>query len=54
MDHRYMDKLIGEQLCLGIHDIAGLGTYYCAFYTITSFLRDRNRISEAEQCHAFF
>jgi hypothetical protein len=48
-----MDKLIGEQLRLGIHDMAGLGTYYCAFYTITSFLCDKNHISEAEQCHAF-
>jgi len=57
-DHKWtitdMDKLIGEQLHLGIHDMAGLGTYYHAFYTITSFLRDRNHISEAEQCRAFF
>ena len=48
-----MDKLIGEQLRLGIHDTAGLGIYYRAFYTITSFLRDKNRISEAEQSRAF-
>jgi hypothetical protein len=48
-----MDKLIREQLCIGVHDTAGLGTYYCAFYTITSFLHDKNRISEAEQCRTF-
>jgi len=35
-----MDKLIGEQLHLGIHDMTKLGTYYCTFYTITTFLHN--------------
>jgi hypothetical protein len=48
-----MDKLVGEQLRLGIHSATELGTYFHAFYTITQFLRHKNRISEAEQSRAF-
>ena len=48
-----MDKLVGEQLRLGIHTATKLGTYYRAFFTITQFLRQKNRLSEAEQSRAF-
>ena len=48
-----MDKLVGEQLRIGIFDIHELGTYYRAFFAITQFLRSKNRISEAEQSRAF-
>jgi hypothetical protein len=48
-----MDKLVGEQLRIGIHDSNDLGVYYRAFYNITSFLLAKNRISEAEQSRAF-
>jgi hypothetical protein len=44
-----MDKLVGEQLCVGILDISDLGNYYRVFYTITQFLLTKNCISEAEQ-----
>jgi hypothetical protein len=48
-----MDKLVGEQLRIGIYDASDLGLYYRAFYNITQFLRAKNRISEAEQSRAF-
>jgi hypothetical protein len=48
-----MDKLIGEQLCIGIHNLKDLGAYYCTFYNITKFLLAKNHISEAEQSRAF-
>jgi hypothetical protein len=48
-----MDKLVGEQLRIGIYDASDLGLYYRAFYNITQFLRTKNRISEAEQSRAF-
>jgi hypothetical protein len=48
-----MDKLIGEQLCVGIFDASDLGMYYRSFYNITQFLRTKNKISEAEQSRAF-
>jgi hypothetical protein len=48
-----MDKLVGEQLCIGIFDASNLGMYYPSFYNITQFLRTKNRISEAEQSRAF-
>jgi hypothetical protein len=48
-----MDKLIGEQLHIGIHDSNNLGVYYRAFYNITKFLLAKNHISEAEQSRAF-
>jgi hypothetical protein len=48
-----MDKLVGEQLRVGIFDASDLGMYYRSFYNITQFLRTKNRISEAEQSRAF-
>jgi len=48
-----MDKLVSEQLRLGIHNANELGTYYRAFFTITQFLRKKERLSEAEQSRAF-
>jgi hypothetical protein len=44
-----MDKLVGEQLWMGILDISDLRNYYRVFYTITQFLLTKNCISEAEQ-----
>jgi hypothetical protein len=32
-----MDKLVEEQLWMGILDISNLGNYYWVFYTITQF-----------------
>jgi hypothetical protein len=43
-----MDKLLGEQLWMGILDISDLGNY-----TITQFLLTMNCISEAEQSQGF-
>jgi hypothetical protein len=48
-----MDKLVGEQLRMGILNVSDLGNYYRVFYTITQFLLTKNRISEAEQGRAF-
>jgi hypothetical protein len=48
-----MDKLVGEQLRVGILDVSDLGNYYRVFYTITQFLLTKNCISEAEQSRAF-
>src|SRR3981189_999538 len=48
-----MDKVVGEQLRIGILDVNDLGAYYCAFFTITTFLCNKNHLSEAEQSRAF-
>jgi hypothetical protein len=48
-----MDKVVGEQLCIGIFDANDLGMYYRSFFNITHFLCTKNRISEAEQSRAF-
>ena len=48
-----MDKLVGERSRLGILSLADLGDYYRHFYTITTFLRSKTRLSEAEQSRAF-
>jgi hypothetical protein len=48
-----MNKLVGEQLRIGIYDANELGAYYRAFFAITQFLRTKNRLSEAEQSRAF-
>jgi hypothetical protein len=48
-----MDKLIREQLRVGIFDASDLGIYYRLFYNITQFLRMKNCISEAKQSQAF-
>jgi hypothetical protein len=37
-----MDKLVGEQLRMGILDISDLGNYHQVFYTITKFLLTKN------------
>ncbi|KAF8222312.1 hypothetical protein L208DRAFT_1323377 [Tricholoma matsutake] len=48
-----MDKLISEQLRIGIHSSTDLGTYFRSFYNITQYLRSKNRISETKQSRAF-
>src|ERR1700677_3694977 len=48
-----MDKLVGEQLRVGILDANKLGAYYRLFYMITQFLIRKNQISAAEQSCAF-
>jgi hypothetical protein len=48
-----MDKLVREQLRMGILDVSDLRNYYRVFYTITQFLLTKHRISEAEQSRAF-
>jgi hypothetical protein len=48
-----MDKLLREQLWMGILDVSDLGNYYWVFYTITQFLLTKNQISEAEHSWAF-
>jgi hypothetical protein len=48
-----MDKLVGERSRLGVHSLGDLGEYYRQFYTITTFLRSKQRLSEAEQSRAF-
>jgi hypothetical protein len=48
-----MDKLVGEQVRMGILDVSDLGNYYRVFYTITQFLLTKSCISEAEQSRAF-
>jgi hypothetical protein len=37
-----MDKLVGEQLQMGILDINDLGNYYQMFYSISKFLLNKN------------
>src|SRR6267154_1549276 len=48
-----MDKLVGERSCIGIILLGDLGEYYRQFLAITTFLRSKNRLSEAEQSRAF-
>jgi hypothetical protein len=48
-----MDKVVGEQLWMGILDIFDLGNYFWVFYTITQFLPTKNWISESQQSWAF-
>jgi hypothetical protein len=48
-----MDKLVGEQLQMGILNVNDLGNYHQMFYFITKFLLNKNQISEAEQSRAF-
>jgi hypothetical protein len=48
-----MDKLVGEQLWMGILDVSDLENYYQVFYTITQFLLTKNHISKAEQSRVF-
>jgi hypothetical protein len=48
-----MDKLVGERSRLGVLSLGDLGDYYRQFYTITTFLRSKQRLSAAEQSRAF-
>ena len=48
-----MDKLVGEQLRIGIYSLADFGTYHRSFIQITKFLIDKNRLSTKEQSRAF-
>ncbi|KZT25353.1 hypothetical protein NEOLEDRAFT_1178459, partial [Neolentinus lepideus HHB14362 ss-1] len=56
-DQRYsvgdMDRLVGERVCVGIHNLADLSTFYREFLLITRFLCRRDLISEREQNRAF-
>ena len=48
-----MDKLVGERTRLGIISLGDLGEYYRQFLIITTFLRNKSRLSEAEQSRAY-
>jgi hypothetical protein len=48
-----MDKLVGEQLRIGIYDISDLASYYRGFLAVTAFLRSKGRLSADEQSRAF-
>ncbi|KAF8232036.1 hypothetical protein L208DRAFT_1209047, partial [Tricholoma matsutake] len=48
-----MDKLVSEQLRIGIYNASNLGLYYWSFYNTTKFLSTKGRISDAEQSRAF-
>jgi hypothetical protein len=48
-----MDKLVGEQLRVGIFNSNDLGLYFRSFYNITKYLSTKGRISEAEIARAF-
>src|SRR5690349_11599096 len=41
-----MDKLVGEQGRLGIHNEAELGSYFRSFFAVTSYLISKDRISK--------
>ena len=48
-----MDKLIREHARMGIYTIGDFWAYYCAYYTISAFLVQKNRMSQAEQSRLF-
>ncbi|TFK46465.1 hypothetical protein OE88DRAFT_1739356 [Heliocybe sulcata] len=48
-----MDRLVGERVRIGIHNLADLSAFYREFLLITRFLRHRDLISEREQNRAF-
>ena len=48
-----MDKLVGEQFRTGIYTLEDLASYYCNFFTITSFLINKNQVTIKEQDQAF-
>src|ERR1700676_3651082 len=48
-----LNKVIGERARIGIHTIGDFGAYYRAFYTISAFLAQKNRLSPAEQSRLF-
>ncbi|KZT19887.1 hypothetical protein NEOLEDRAFT_1076942 [Neolentinus lepideus HHB14362 ss-1] len=48
-----MDRLVGECVRIGIHNLVDLSTFYREFLLITRFLRRRDLISEREQNCAF-
>jgi len=48
-----LDKLIGEQLRLGILSVADFGAYYRSFTQITTFLIGKNRLAEEERSRTF-
>ncbi|KZT22797.1 hypothetical protein NEOLEDRAFT_1180548 [Neolentinus lepideus HHB14362 ss-1] len=56
-DQRYsvgdMDRLVGERVRIGIHNLADLSTFYCEFLLIMHFLHCRDLISEHKQNRAF-
>ncbi|KZT24742.1 hypothetical protein NEOLEDRAFT_1066837 [Neolentinus lepideus HHB14362 ss-1] len=44
-----MDRLVGEHVCISIHNLADLSTFYHEFLLITCFFCRRDLISEREQ-----
>jgi hypothetical protein len=48
-----MDKLVGEQLRVGIFSLADFGNYHRAFIQVTKFLVDKKRLSAGEQSRSF-
>src|ERR1700677_3683069 len=48
-----IDKLVGEQLRLGVLLLGDLGEYHRQFLAITTFLIEKMQLSTAEQSRAF-
>jgi hypothetical protein len=48
-----LDKLIGEQLRIGLLNLADFGTYHRSFVQITMFLIDKKRLATEEQSRTF-
>ena len=48
-----VDKLIGEHARMGIYMIGDFWAYYCVFYMISTFLVQKNRMSQAEKSRLF-
>ncbi|KAJ3473004.1 hypothetical protein NLI96_g13170 [Meripilus lineatus] len=48
-----LDRLIGQAIRNPIKDLDGLSTFYREYLKITTFMRDKNRLGEAEQSRTF-
>jgi hypothetical protein len=46
-----MDKLVGEQLRMGILDLNDLGNYYRMFYSITKFAKQNKFLKQSKVKH---
>ena len=49
-----MDKLVGEQLWIGIYNAGDLGLYYRSFYNITQFLRNKTGFRKPNKVEPLF
>jgi len=48
-----LDKIVEERSRIGVCSLGDLGEYYRQFIAIATFLRNKGRVSEAEQSRAF-